>query len=255
MDQQKRERRVVAQLDDSKWTRYFLDAVQLPCSRQSHKMIKERRDELVQKVCCMIERYTSSKKDLSKGMKTVDAIERLGIGYQFEEEISKFMDVLIGTSIDENDLVGVALRFRLLRQHHYDITCEEVLKSFKDEKGEHFKDVVRSDVSTLLSLYEAAHLGKRGEDFLTDAIRFTTSCLTFLSEGNQLPHHVLERVRHALATPSQRRMKRLEAKLYISIYEKDAEGDQDILELAKLDFHILQLMHRDEVKSISLSSM
>ncbi|XP_048547663.1 vetispiradiene synthase 3-like isoform X2 [Triticum urartu] len=182
-------------------------------------MIKERRDELVQTVCSMIERCTSSKKDLSKGMKTVDAIERLGVGYQFEDEIRKFMDVLISTSIDENDLAGVALRFRLLRQHHYDITCDEVLRSFKAENGEHFKDDVRSDVSTLLSLYEAAHLG---------------------------------RVRHALATPSQRRMKRLEAKLYISIYEKDDERDQDILELAKLDFHILQLMHRDEVKSISL---
>ncbi|XP_040247668.1 (-)-germacrene D synthase-like isoform X2 [Aegilops tauschii subsp. strangulata] len=250
MEQQKPERRVIGQLEDSKWTRYFLDAVQLPCSRQ--KMIKERRDELVQTVCCMIERYTSSKKDLSKGMTTVDAIERLGVGYLFEEEIRKFTDVLISTSIDKNDLAGVALRFRLLRQHHYDITCEEVLKSFKDENGEHFKDAVQSDVSTLLSLYEAAHLGKREEDSLTAAIRFTSSCLSSISKANQLPHHVLERVRHALATPSQRRMKRLEAKLYISIYEKDDEGDQDILELAKLDFHILQLMHRDEVKSISL---
>lgn len=86
-------------------------------------MIKERRDELVQTVCSMIKRYTSSKKDLSKGMKTVDAIERLGVDYHFEDEIRKFMDVLISTSINENDLAGVALWFRLLRQHHYDITC------------------------------------------------------------------------------------------------------------------------------------
>ncbi|KAI4978398.1 hypothetical protein ZWY2020_015151 [Hordeum vulgare] len=180
-------------------------------------------------------------------MKIVDAIERLGVGYQFEEEINKFTDVFVATSIDQNDLAGVALQFRLLRQH-----CKEVWKSFKDENGEHFKDDVRSDVGTLLNLYEAAHLGKREEESLTDAIRFTTSCLCSLSEGNHLPGHVLESVEHALATPSQRRMKRLEAKLYISIYEKDDEGDQDILELAKLDFHILQLMHRDEVKSISL---
>ncbi|KAF7081871.1 hypothetical protein CFC21_085777 [Triticum aestivum] len=251
MEQQKPERRVIGQLEDSKWTRYFLDAVQLPCSGQSQKMIKDRRDELVQKVCCMIKRYTSSKKDISKGMRAVDAIEHLGVGYHFEEEVNKFMDVLIFTSIDENDLAGVALRFRLLRQHQYDIPCE-VLKSFKDEKGEHFKDDVQSDIGTLLSLYEAAHLAKCGEESLTDSIRFTTSCLSSLSGGNQLPDHLINRVRHALATPSQRRMKRLEAKLYISIYEKDDEGDQDILELAKLDFHILQLMHRDEIKSISL---
>lgn len=133
-----------------------------------------------------------------------------------------------------------------------DLCCADVLESFKDENGD-FKDTLRSDVDALLSLYEAAHLGKCDEDLLSRAVVFTTDCLSSLAKGGQLSDPVLEKkVQHALTSPTQRRMKRLEARLYISIYEKDEESNQDILELAKLDFHMLQLMHRDEVKSISL---
>lgn len=121
-----------------------------------------------------------------------------------------------------------------------------------DENAD-FKDTLRSDADTLLSLYEAAHLGKRDEDLLSRAIIFTADCLSSLVKGGQLPKLILERIQHSLAMPTQRRMKRLEAKLYISIYENDVGSrNQDILELAKLDFHILQQMHRDEVKNISL---
>ncbi|CAN6333469.1 unnamed protein product [Urochloa humidicola] len=52
--------------------------------------------------------------------------------------------------------------------------------------------------------------------------------------------------------PAHRGMKRLAAKLYIPIYEKDDECNQVILEFAKLDFHVVLLMHREEVKHLSL---
>jgi hypothetical protein len=52
-------------------------------------------------------------------MKIVDAIERLGVGYHFHEEIGMFMRVLNDTPARENDMAEAALRFRLLRQHHY----------------------------------------------------------------------------------------------------------------------------------------
>lgn len=120
-----------------------------------------------------------------------------------------------------------------------------------DDNGD-FKDTLRSNVDALLSLYEAAHISKCNEDVLNRAIVFTVDRLSYLANGGNLPRHIQNKVLHALAAPTYRRIKRLQAKLYISIYDDDNEMDHDILELAKLDFHILQQMHRDEVRSISL---
>ncbi|OEL12694.1 (-)-germacrene D synthase [Dichanthelium oligosanthes] len=183
-------------------------------------------------------------------MKTIDALERLGVGYHFEQEIAKFMDVLSRKPVASDDSCAVALQFRLLRQHHYDITCE-VFKNFLDENGD-FKDNLSSNIDALLSLYEAAHLSKRNEDMLNSAIVFIVDRLSSLANGGHLHKPIQDKVLHALAAPTHRRTRRLQAKLYISIYEDDNENNKDILELAKLDFHILQQMHRDEVKSISL---
>uniref|UniRef100_A0A0E0KM44 Uncharacterized protein n=1 Tax=Oryza punctata TaxID=4537 RepID=A0A0E0KM44_ORYPU len=214
--------------------------------------IKERRDELVTKVGRMIQGYTSSKIHVLDRMKIVDAIERLGVGYHFPEEIAMFMRVLNDTPAWENDMAEAALRFRLLRQHHYNAPCEpDVFGCFLDKNGD-FKETLRLDVDALLSLYEAAHLGKCDEDLLKSAVVFTTGCLSAMAETGQLPQPLLEKVELALTSPTQRRMKRLEAKLYISIYENDENSNQDILELAKVDFHILQQMHRDEARRFSL---
>ena len=119
-----------------------------------------------------------------------------------------------------------------------------------DDNGD-FKDALRSDVDALLSLYEAAHVSKCNEDVLNRAVVFTVDRLSYLANGGSLPKPIQNKGLHALAAPTYRRMKRLQAKLYISIYDDDNEKDHDILELAKLDFHILQQMHR-EVRSICL---
>ena len=86
---------------------------------------------------------------------------------------------------------------------------------------------------------------------LNRAVVFTVDRLSYLANGGNLPRPIQNKVLHALAAPTYRRIKRLQAKLYISIYDGDNEKDHDILELAKLDFHILQQMHR-EVRSICL---
>ena len=77
----------------------------------------------MQKVRCIIQDF-GEKENLLQGMKTVDALERLGVGYHFEQEIATFMDVLSSRKpAVGDDLCAVALQFRLLRQHHYDATC------------------------------------------------------------------------------------------------------------------------------------
>nr|CAB3489716.1 unnamed protein product [Digitaria exilis] len=92
-------------------------------------------------------------------MKTVDVLERLGVGYHFEEDIAIVLDFLNrNPSVPSvaDDLYAASLQFRLLRQHHYDSPCE-IFKDFMDENGD-FKDTLRSNVDALLGLYEAAHL-------------------------------------------------------------------------------------------------
>jgi hypothetical protein len=82
----------------------------------------DRRDELVWKVRCLIQGFIRNKEDLLLGMKTVDALQRLGLGYHFEEDISKFMHILSTAPVGGDDLFALALQFRLLRQHHYDVS-------------------------------------------------------------------------------------------------------------------------------------
>ncbi|KAJ1256686.1 hypothetical protein BS78_K335600 [Paspalum vaginatum] len=219
-------------VEDSKWTGYFIELQPLPCSQQIR--IKDRRDELVRKVRCMIQDFVSNKENLLLGMTTVDALQRLGVRYHFEEEIATFMDVLSSKPVGGDDLCAIALQFRLLRQQHYDVTCE-VFNNFVDENGV-FKETIGSNVDALLSLYEAAQLGKCDEGVMKSAHVFTVDRLSSLANGCHLPKPILDKVLHALAFPTHRRTKRLQAKFYISIYEDDKESNQDILELAKLDF-------------------
>jgi hypothetical protein len=124
----------------------------------------------------------------------------------------------------------------------------DVFRSFTDNQG-NLKDTLRADVQALLALYEAAHLGTPKEQFLIKAQKQTTCILT--SVVDHLGRPLAKKVRHALQTPSFRRMKRLEARLYIPLYEEDKEECNElVLELAKIDFYLLQRIHRDEVREI-----
>ena len=73
--------------------------------------------------------------DPSNQLKLIDSIERLGLSYQFESEIEEALGQIYGTYIngqpdDDKDLHDVALRFRLLRQHGYTISCGEYILNF-----------------------------------------------------------------------------------------------------------------------------
>lgn len=118
-----------------------------------------------------------------------------------------------------------------------------------DNQGNLSASLHNNDVRTLLVLYEAAHLGTPSEKILGEAQRQTTVLLK--SMVSHLEKTLADQVHHALRTPSFRRMKRLEARQYIPLYEEDKEECDDlVLALAKLDFYLLQQIHREEVKEI-----
>ena len=59
----------------------------------------------------------------------IDAVQRLGVAYHFEGEIEEALQQIYGTFHDGNDMDGdlynIALRFQLLRQQGYNISCGE----------------------------------------------------------------------------------------------------------------------------------
>ncbi|KAJ0974931.1 hypothetical protein J5N97_016896 [Dioscorea zingiberensis] len=230
----------------SLWGDYFIENPLLSATRQ--EWIKQRVAELTGQVKVLLKDARGSLEE----MELIDALQRLGVAYHFEEEINEALSLISSTAplhSDNDHLHNIALRFRLLRQHHYHVPSD-VFNRFKDDGG-NFKAELSSDLKGLLSLYEAAYLCTPEEDVLDEAIDFTRRHLQ--SMVKDIEPRLARQVAHALETPSRRRMKRLEARLYISIYEEDAEVRNDVvLELAKLDFHILQLLHQEEVKKICM---
>ena len=64
---------------------------------------------------------------LSQLLGLIDALQRLGVAYNFEGEIEEALEHIYATYNDNNDvdddLYNVSLRFRLLRQQGFKISC------------------------------------------------------------------------------------------------------------------------------------
>ncbi|XP_065048743.1 alpha-humulene synthase-like isoform X2 [Musa acuminata AAA Group] len=206
--------------------------------------MQERAAELMEQVRSMFKDTT----DILQTMDLVDSIQLLGLSYHFEKEISEALNRVHDADFNDHALYDTALRFRLLRQQGYHVT-PDVFNKFKDEGGS-FMSTLGSDVKGLLSLYNAAYLGTHGEIILDEAISFTRNSL--VSALANLKPPLTTQVSLDLETPLCRRIRRLLARDYISIYQEDATRDDAILELAKLDFNLLQSVHREELKNITI---
>ncbi|KAL0419575.1 UNVERIFIED_CONTAM: Gamma-cadinene synthase [Sesamum radiatum] len=182
----------------------------------------------------------------------IDTIERLGLGYQFEQEIEDQLRENFKFQSDDKDqhdcdLFTTALQFRLLRQHRYFVSCD-VFNKFKGEDNK-FEETLSSDAKGLLSLYEAANVRIHGEDVLEDAVAFTTDQL---KRTVQRLEPVLQcQVKRALEQPLHRGVPRVEARYYISFYEMDESKNTILLKLAKLDFNYLQNLYKQELHDLS----
>ncbi|MBA0759236.1 hypothetical protein Gotri_022150, partial [Gossypium trilobum] len=89
------------------------------------------------------------------------AVQRLGVNYHFEKEIEDALEAIYHENNEaDNDLHTTSLRFRLLREHDFDVPCE---------------------------LYEASYMRVHGEDILDEAISFTTTHLTLAAATLDYP--------------------------------------------------------------------
>ncbi|XP_019181132.1 PREDICTED: (-)-germacrene D synthase-like isoform X2 [Ipomoea nil] len=238
-------RRRSAGFHPSIWGHYFL-----PYSTQTkeadtqewqeHQQLKEK----VKNMLVEAPHISSQKLDL------INKIQRLGVSYQFEKEIEATLQLIFRSYYesniqqDENDLYIVSLRFRLLRQHGYCVPCR-VFEKFTEFDGK-FKESLTDNVQAIINLYEASHLRVHGEKILDEALTFSTSYLQSMQPAN-LTDHLKSQVSEALKWPICKRLTRIEAKRYISIYESDQSHDVVLLKFAKLDFNMLQKEHQWEI--------
>lgn len=181
-------------------------------------------------------------------MKLIDKVQRLGIQYHFEGEINDLLQQF-SESKTEEDLFLTALRFRLLRNNGFP-TSEDMFNKFLDEKGK-FNGSISKDTCGMLSLYEASYLGASGEDTLSQAMQFTEThlqqifSLTSCKNGGHFHVH-----RPTLDLPRHLKMARLEARTTIDGYRRERNRNMDLLELAMLDFNMVQSLHLRELAEV-----
>uniref|UniRef100_A0A2N9H530 Terpene synthase N-terminal domain-containing protein n=1 Tax=Fagus sylvatica TaxID=28930 RepID=A0A2N9H530_FAGSY len=188
----------------------------------------------------------------SQHLSLIDALQRLGVAYHFEREIEEALKHIYATYIDHNDieddnLNNVSLRFRLLRQQGFNVSCDAFNK-FKDEIGQ-FKESLTTNVQGMLDFYEATHLRVHAEGIIDEALVFTTTHLK--STASAISNLLAAQVTHALKQPIHKGIPRLEAWRYISIYEQDASHNKALLKLSKLDFNLVQSLHKEELCDIT----
>ncbi|KAJ1288651.1 hypothetical protein BS78_02G104000 [Paspalum vaginatum] len=229
------------------WRDFFLNHQQFtPLQLDSMKERAERKQEEVRQIIL----HAGASSDLGFKLELIDTLQRIGVDYRFGKEIDQLLRAVHDDAQHESsccgDLYVASLRFYLLRKHGYSVCSADVFVKFRDDQG----NFASNDIKCLLALYDAANLRTRGEEILDSAIVFTKRRLQSLMKT--LEPEMAAEVQHTLETPSYRRVHRVEARRYISVYEKLATRDDTVLEFAKLDYNILQTLYCEELKALTL---
>nr|QIQ56003.1 putative terpene synthase 21 [Eremophila drummondii] len=234
------------------WGDYFLEFASKEIS-ESEKAELLRQKEEVRRLLT-----TTSDNSLLK-LELINAIQRLGVCYHFEKEIEVSLqrihegrNYMECNKNDEgnvdDELHVVALRFRLLRQQGYNLSTD-VFKKFMDREGK-FKESLVGDAQGMLSLYEAAHLGIRGETILDEALEFCSSRLESMAV-DKMNKSLATQVYEAMKNPIRKTLTRLGAVKFLSVYQEDESHDETLLKFARLDFNLLQKLHQKELSDIT----
>ncbi|XVF70540.1 hypothetical protein PTKIN_Ptkin11bG0169700 [Pterospermum kingtungense] len=215
------------------------------CSRQVEALKETVKDMLM-----------ASTVDPIENIYLINSLSRLGVSYHFETEIQGQLRQLFNSLhrfIDKKDydLYTVGVIFQVFRSHGHKISSD-VFNKFKNDGGM-FKKELANNTKGMISLYEASHWGMHGEVILDEALVFTRMHLASLVSHQSCPDHPRECIANALYRPYHKGMPRLEARQYISFYEKlDSESRNDILlKFAKYDFNLVQMHHQHELSLLS----
>ncbi|KAI3935510.1 hypothetical protein MKX01_020795 [Papaver californicum] len=216
----------------------------MQCKTDTELLVKKMEKQV--KGMLMKEVESMSKLEL------IDAIQRLGMSYLLEEDIHKILENMYHDDEQEmeDNLYATSLRFRLLRQHGFH-ESQDIFDEFKHTKGG-FKQTITDDVKGMLSLFEAAHLLSEGENTLTEAILFTRRHLSDTGSNNdKINVNLAAQVRRSLDIQFHWRVPRSEARFCIEAYEFQKDMNPLLLEMAKLNFNMVQAQHEMELRRIT----
>ncbi|XP_012443584.1 (+)-delta-cadinene synthase isozyme XC14 [Gossypium raimondii] len=236
----KDEMRPKADFPPSIWRDFFHNCPDKNIDAETEKRHQQLKEEVRKMIVAPMANSTQK-------LTFIDSVQRLGVSYHFTKEIEdELVNIYHNNNDAENDLYTTSLRFRILREHGFHVSCSAFNK-FNDEQG-NFKSSVTNDVRGLLELYEASYLRVHGEDILDEAISFSANHLSLAVASLDYP--LSEQVSHALKQSIRRGLPRVEARHYLSVYQDIESHNKALLEFAKIDFNMLQLLHRKELSEI-----
>ncbi|KAI4347911.1 hypothetical protein L6164_008686 [Bauhinia variegata] len=189
-------------------------------------------------------------------LELIDVLQRLGLGYRFEDQIKGTLESLYNNFNNGGEdlwncdnLYATSLAFRLLRQHRYHVSSDW-FNIFQDSMG-NFKASIMKDIEGLLSLYEASYLSIEGETLLDEAKYFASKHLKEFFKNEEKDISLVKGVSHSLVIPLHWRIPKLEARWFMEVYERSSKVNPLLLELAKLDFNIVQATYQQDLKLAS----
>lgn len=228
------------------WSYDYIQSLSSEFAGESYaQRVKERKEEVKTMLIKVVDHLHQ--------LELIDTLQRLGLSYHFEHEIRRSLGRIYdkrssNCKLEQENLYAIALEFRLFRQYGYDIS-QETFSSFRDEKGS-FWSYLGDDCKGILSLYEAAYYCVEGESMFLDALNFTTPYLKEYIKKNK-DGYLSTLAIHALELPLRWRMLRLEARWFIDVYETKQDMNSLLLELAKLDFNIVQATYQEDLMYVS----
>ncbi|XP_004234283.1 alpha-farnesene synthase-like [Solanum lycopersicum] len=175
-------------------------------------------------------------------LELVDEIDKFGLTDYFDVETKAALEKTItymkcSNTKDNKDIYATALCFRLLRQHGY-YASQDMLKELFDRKK-------MSDTKTLLELLEGSYLGMDGENLLNDIRLLTTNNLMNTSFNKENLSNYF---------PLAWRVRWYDVRGHITMFTQQGNNNnntnQVLLNLAKLNFNIIQATHLKDLKDV-----
>ncbi|RDX81761.1 Alpha-farnesene synthase [Mucuna pruriens] len=195
-----------------------------------------------------------------QNLELIDWIQKLGLANYFQKEINHFLESAVIFYVNNNNNINpnvnqnlhvYALCFRLLRQHGYSV-LPDILSNFLDERGKVVKkSSYVSDGKDVVELLEASHLCLEGERILDEAKTCVINSLKYAFSPNSIIINQLPNLVRALELPSHWRVQWFDVKWHVDQYKKDKHMNPILLELAKLNFNMIQAKLQMEIKELS----